>query len=115
MVGVKTVGLFCEELIKRGIISGEIYILGVQPIVPQIPGIGPVNIAEDKVSMRVTKDLLTQIERGQKKPLTEILPAATKVLGGFVDACHPHAAATTIPKDSSHALISEILRILDRS
>ncbi len=110
-VGVKTVGLLCEELIKSGAVSGVQYVLGVQPIAPSIPGIGAISISEDKVSMRVTAELLAEIERGERKPLTEILPAATNAVGGFVDACHPHAAATTIPRGSVNTLVVEVVKI----
>ena len=110
--GVKTVGLLCEELIKRGVVNGSQYVLGVQPVAAVVPGVGTLSRSEDKVSMRVTQELLRGVSSGACPPLTDILPDATRALGGFVDACHPHAAATTIPSGNRDHLISEVMRRL---
>lgn len=106
--GVKTVGLVCEELIARGVVSGESYLTGFQPIFDAIPGVGPLGISDIKVSMRVTPDLWKKIEAGERPSLLDVLPQATIELGGFVDACHPHAAATTIPAGSEERLIARL-------
>jgi hypothetical protein len=44
--------------------------------------------------------------------LTAILPVATKKLGGFVDACHPLAASTTIPLGEEEALVGIMEKLL---
>jgi single-stranded-DNA-specific exonuclease len=111
-VGVKTVGLICEELIKRKIVSGESYVLGIQPIASNIPGVGSLTKVENKISMRVTLEMQAIIESGKKLPLTEILPLATKAVAGFVDACHPYAAATTIPKSGTDVLIGNVKSLI---
>ncbi|MCB0333102.1 MAG: hypothetical protein KDD55_06355, partial [Bdellovibrionales bacterium] len=72
---------------------------GFQEIPEQIPGLGTFSFDSFKISMRVPKPLLTNIEAGQAPSLAEVLPAATRKVDGFVDACHPHAAATTIKKE----------------
>lgn len=103
--GVKTVGLVCEEILSRGLLTGDIYLAGFQAIPAEIPGLGAFSSPGVKVSMRVSKPLHEKMLQGEAKPLTEILPPATEKLGGFVDACHPQAAATTIPAGKEKDLV----------
>jgi len=110
--GVKTVGLFCQYLRDNKLVAETKYIAGFQLVPKVIPGLGHLESDITKVSMRVPATLKKQIEAGQKPALTEILPEATRKLGGFVDACHPLAAATTIPTGMEEALINEIEKIL---
>lgn len=106
--GVKTVGLLCEELIRRGKVQDDCYVLGIQPVPAHIPGVGTLAIAQEKVSMRVTPKLLVEVEKGAALSLTEVLPIVVSALGGFVDACHPHAAAVTISPADRQRLISGV-------
>lgn len=106
--GVKTVGLLCQRIRDMGITDPGCYILGAQRVPKEIPGIGKLEQDIVKVSMRVPPALARKIEAGEAPPLTQILPAATRAVGGHVDACHPYAAATTIPALSLPHLISEI-------
>jgi hypothetical protein len=105
-VGVKTVGLLCEELIRSGRITGERYVLGIQPIPPLALGFGELLFDEDKVSMRTTPELSNKIAHKQALSLVEVLPSATLSVAGFVDACHPNAAATTIPRAKREQFLS---------
>ncbi len=97
-MGVKTVGLLCEALRDSSLISQEKYIVGFQEIPDRIPGLGTFSFDSYKISMRVPEKILKLIHEGKAPSLAEVLPAATRKVDGFVDACHPHAAATTIKK-----------------
>ena len=44
--------------------------------------------------------------------LDVLLPAATRRLGGFVDACHSLTAATTVAAGAAERLVAEMERIL---
>lgn len=111
-MGVKTVGLICEHLRDSGLVSAEDYILGFQAVPDQIPGLGPVKLNQVKISMRLGTSLSSEVKQGRAPDLLQILPPATQSVGGFVDACHPHAAATTIPKGSEQRFLSEVERII---
>ncbi len=106
--GVKSVGLLCETVANSVIANAEMYIAGFQHVPDQIPKLGQFNLKQSKISMRLPQRMLTQVKAGSRKPLTEILPQAVKKLGGFVDACHPHAAAATIEIGRERELIEEI-------
>jgi hypothetical protein len=107
--GVKTVGLFCQQLRDTKRVSPHKYIAGFQPIPAVIPGLGISAPNQIKVSMRVPAVLQDSIVRGEAPALTEILPAATHKLGGLVDACHPLAASTTIPVGDE----ANLIRLMD--
>lgn len=110
-MGVKTVGLVCEYFIDHGLVDPSKYLAGFQEVPNQIPGIGPFELNQTKISMRLPKKLYEQVQLGIRKPLTKILPPATRLLNGFVDACHIHAAATTIPVGRENDLIAELTRL----
>jgi single-stranded-DNA-specific exonuclease len=109
--GVKTVGLLCQYL--AGLRENESrYVLGFQRVPNKVPGVGPINLNQIKVSMRLTPPLLTAVREGHALPLTHVLPTATKMVGGFVDACHPHAAATTVPLGEEEQLLGALRQLL---
>lgn len=113
--GVKTVGLVCEELIARGLVDESKYLAGFQNVPNEIPGLGTLALNQTKISMRLPK-LLQQAVRANRMPsLAVILPEATRAVGGFVDACHPHAAATTVSTGSEERLIAELERAVLRN
>jgi single-stranded-DNA-specific exonuclease len=109
-IGVKTVGLMCEHLVATRPQLESSYLAGFQIVPNQIPGLGPINLNQIKISMRVGPELRKQINTNQASSLADLLPAATKEVGGFVDACHPFAAATTIPLDAKEAFIKALTR-----
>lgn len=111
-VGVKTVGLLCEEFIARGVSAGMNYICGIQPIPDELPGSGPLMLNQLKVSMRIPPPLWQCVERGERKDLTQILPQAADAVGGWAEACHPHAGAITIPRGTDDRFIEALQRIL---
>jgi single-stranded-DNA-specific exonuclease len=110
--GVKTVGLMCEDLIARGRVSKNRYLVGFQQVADEIPGIGPVAIDQVKVSMRLPPEIAERVKRGDTPPLTEILPQAAREIGGFVDGCHPHAAAVSIDKGKEQLLLDGLARAI---
>ena len=111
--GVKTVGLMCEELIAHDRVAKNRYLVGFQRVADEIPGIGPVAIDQVKVSMRLPPEVAEQVKRGEAPPLTEILPQAAREIGGFVDGCHPHAAAVSIDKGKEQQLLEGLARAID--
>lgn len=107
--GVKTVGLLCAEFVASGRIAPDTYLAGFQRVPDTIPGIGAFPLNQVKISMRVPAALRKRIDKGEMPGLDELLPMATRQVGGFVDACHPHAAATTIAPGKE----AELVRCLD--
>lgn len=110
--GVKTVGLVCGELIRRDITDPEKYVAGFQAVPNTFPGIGTVKLNETKVSMRVPRLLREKVDNKMYPPLNKLLTVATEQLDGFIDACHEHAAATTIKMGLEKKLIEEMETIL---
>ncbi len=110
--GVKTVGLFCQYLRDNHLVSDSKYILGFQPIPSILPGLPIMAPKQIKVSMRVPPNLAGRIKRGEMPDLAKILPVATEALGGFVDACHPLAASTTVPPGSEADLLELLESIM---
>ncbi len=106
--GVKSVGLFCQYLRDKNLVDDSKYIVGFQPVPKEIPGLGYLSTDITKISMRVPSKLKKEVEEDKLPDLTKILPVATLKLGGFVDACHPFAAATTIPRGAEKVLIIEM-------
>lgn len=106
--GVKTVGLLCEHAIDEGWVESESYVLGFQRIPAAIPGLGDIPLHEVKLSMRISPSLWTRVKAGEMPDLTYLVPAATRPLGGLIDACHPHAAASTIPDGSEDAFLHHL-------
>ena len=62
--------------------------------------------------MRVSPGLEAEIRKGSALGLNVLLPEATRRLGGFSDACHSLAAATTIRIGKEEKLIAEMEKIL---
>lgn len=111
-MGVKMIGVFCYEIRNMDFIDPQKYIAGFQVIPNEIPGFGPIAFDEVKISMRVPADLEQLIKDEKVPPLNTFLPEATNRLGGFSDACHRLAAATTVSIGKEEALINEMEKIL---
>jgi hypothetical protein len=112
-MGVKTVGLFCEEIAAMDFTDTNKYIAGFQAIPGDIPGFGFLETGQTKVSMRCPKNLAREISVKKTAGIDELLPRAAHVFGGFADACHQSAGAAVIEKGREEALIHEIQAILD--
>lgn len=110
--GVKTVGLICEEFVRERAEFEDSYVAGLQRVPNQIPGLGLVTLDQIKVSMRVGPKMSQKIKAGAAPALTAVLPAATRSVGGFVDACHPLAAATTIPVGKREEFLLHLERVV---
>jgi single-stranded-DNA-specific exonuclease len=111
-MGVKMVGAFCDTIKDTKDIDPKRYIAGFQIIQNEIPGFGPIQFDEVKISMRVSKHLAEQIRLGEAMGLDVLLPEATGRLGGFSDACHRLTAATTVAIGKEEELINEMEKIL---
>ena len=111
-MGVKMIGAFCHELRDMAFIDPYKYIAGFQILPDEIPGFGPIEFNEVKISMRVSSYLENEIKAGRMPGLDTFLPEATNRLGGFSDACHSLTAATTVATGKEDQLINEMEKIL---
>jgi len=111
-MGVKMVGAFCDTLKVQQFIDPHKYIAGFQIIPDEIPGFGPVDINQVKISMRVAEYMEGQIREHSAMGLDVLLPRATAELGGFSDACHSLTAATTVAIGLEEKLIGEMEKLI---
>ncbi len=105
-LGLKAIGLFCEELIRCGAPEGEHYVVGFQRFPERNPYLGGFVGKETKVSFRVTPGLKRSIERGARPDLMRLVPGAVQQVGGFAEACHRFSAACTIPEERTGDLVA---------
>jgi len=111
-MGVKMIGVFCDTIKSSPVVDKNRYLAGFQNIPNEIPGFGPIEFNEVKISMRVSPQMEAQIRSGTTMGLDILLPEATGRLGGFSDACHSLTAATTVAIGKEEALIREMEKIL---
>ncbi len=105
-LGLKAIGLFCEEIIREGLAEGECYVAGFQHFPGENPYLGGFAGKETKVSFRVTPGLKRSIERGERPDLMRLVPGAVRQVGGFAEACHRFAAGCTIPEERMGELVT---------
>ena len=113
-MGVKMIGLLCEALTDSGLVPVDKYLAGYQQIPDEVPGFGHVDMGETKVSMRTSLPLTDRVLKTELPGLNEFLPEATLNLGGFADACHRVAAATTIKIGMEAQLMDECENVLKK-
>jgi hypothetical protein len=111
-MGVKMIGVFCDTIKNTEYIDPQRYIAGFQIIPNEIPGFGPIEMSDVKISMRVSANMEEDIRAGKTMGLDILLPEATHKLGGFSDACHTLTAATTVAIGKEEQLIEEMEKIL---
>ncbi|MDX1707085.1 MAG: hypothetical protein R3274_00705 [Desulfobacterales bacterium] len=111
-MGVKMIGVFCDAIKNSKNVDPQRYLAGFQIIPNEIPGFGPIEFNEVKISMRVSAQIEAEIRADKKMGLNILLPEATNKLGGFSDACHSLTAATTVAIGKEVALIQEMESIL---
>ena len=111
-MGVKMIGVFCDTIKNADYIDPQQYLAGFQIIPNEIPGFGPIQFNDVKISMRVSAQMEDEIRAGKTLGLDILLPEATNKLGGFSDACHTLTAATTVAIGKEEALIEEMEQIL---
>jgi single-stranded-DNA-specific exonuclease len=107
-LGLKAIGLFCEEMSKRGPARLDKYIAGFQDFPGKIPLLGNFEAEDTKVSMRVPPALREEIDKGRRPNLAEILPPAAEEAGGFAEGVHRFAAACIVPKNRKAGLIEAL-------
>jgi hypothetical protein len=105
-LGLKAIGLLCEELIRLEVAAGASYVVGFQRFPEMNPYLGRFPGGEAKVSFRVTPDLRAAIERGERPDLLRLVPGAVRQVGGFAEACHRFMAASTIPAERAGELVA---------
>lgn len=113
-MGVKMIGVFCDAIKNSNDVDPHRYLAGFQIIPNEIPGFGPIEFNEVKISMRVSKQIEAEIRADKKMGLNILLPEATNKLGGFSDACHTLTAATTVAIGKEEQLIQEMESILQK-
>ncbi len=113
-MGVKMIGVFCDAIKNSKHVDPQRYLAGFQIIPNEIPGFGPIEFNEVKVSMRVSAPLEADIRANRKMGLNVLLPEATNKLGGFSDACHSLTAATTVAIGKEAQLVEEMEKILNK-
>jgi len=113
-MGVKMIGVFCDTIKNADYIDPQRYLAGFQIIPNKIPGFGPIQFNDVKISMRVSAQMEDEIRAGRTLGLDILLPEATNKLGGFSDACHTLTAATTVAIGKEQALIEEMEQILKK-
>jgi single-stranded DNA-specific DHH superfamily exonuclease len=113
-MGVKMIGVFCDAIKNSKDVDPQRYLAGFQIIPDEIPGFGPIEFNEVKISMRVSTQIEAEIRADKKMGLNILLPEATNKLGGFSDACHSLTAATTVANGKEEQLIQEMESILQR-
>ena len=111
-MGVKMIGVFCDAIKNSEAVDKHRYVAGFQIVPNEIPGFGPIEFNEVKISMRVSAQIEAEIQAHKKMGLNILLPEATNKLGGFSDACHSLTAATTVAIGKEEQLIEEMEKIL---
>lgn len=111
-MGVKMIGVFCTQIKDSQLVEKSKYLAGFQYIPDEVPGFGKISFNSTKISMRVSQYITDKIRAEEMAPLNRVLPEATKILDGFVDACHGLSAATTVKIGQESRLIEEIENIL---
>jgi single-stranded DNA-specific DHH superfamily exonuclease len=111
-LGLKSIGLFCEEMIREAGVHADRYIAGFQDFPRELPLLGRFKAEDTKVSMRVPPALRQEIENGKKPNLAELLPPAAEKAGGFAEGVHRFAAACTVPKNRKMDLIQALNAII---
>ena len=110
--GMKAVGLACEQLLSEDSLPPGNYLLGAQYVRTELPGFGPILKPMMKVSMRVSAALRDKILGGSMIGVDALLRRATASVGGFIDACHATAAATTIDPHSFDQFLKNVVELL---
>jgi single-stranded-DNA-specific exonuclease len=111
-LGLKSIGIFCEEISRAEWAYRDKYIVGFQDFPREIPLLGIFTGGDTKVSMRVPQVLHEDIEKGKKPHLAEILPRAAQEVGGVAEGCHRFAAACIVPQKNKMVLIRSLDRIV---
>lgn len=107
-MGAKTVGLVCAALRFSEKTDPDKYIAGFQTVPREVPGLGKLDWSMTKLSMRLPKAFEDRVRAGEMPKLTDTVPPAARSIGGFVDACHLHAAKALVELGQEEALIRVI-------
>ena len=111
-MGVKMIGLFCQQLRTHPFIDPDRYILGAMDLSADVPGFGSMGGPFSKLSMRMPPAMEADVQKGRIPGVDTFFPEATTDLGGFSDACHSLAAATVLNRGMVAQLVEEMERRL---
>mgnify|MGYP006288160129 FL=1 len=114
-MGVKSVGLFCEQWSVKDWKNSTLYLACFQNVPDFIPGFGELELDSVKVSLRVPKSCHSKLRAGKLPGIDEFLPHAAEKIGGCADACHKTKAAATLPKGSELDFIVELEKQLKKA
>ncbi|HSB71100.1 MAG TPA: DHH family phosphoesterase [Candidatus Methylomirabilis sp.] len=112
-MGVKCVGTFCERVAAAEWADPGSYVVGMQPLPGEIPGLGRFEWDLRKVSVRVSAGLAREVLAGRSPDLMRLVPAACEAAAGFADGCHRLTAAATIPGAATGQFIQALARAAD--
>ncbi|HSB82588.1 MAG TPA: hypothetical protein VLM91_27750 [Candidatus Methylomirabilis sp.] len=107
-MGVKSVGTFCERVAAADWTDPGSYVVGMQPLPGEIPGLGHFDWVLRKVSVRVPRLLAQEVLSGRSPDLMRLVPLASLAAGGFADGCHRLTAAATIPGEATETFIQAL-------
>ncbi len=107
-MGVKMIGLFCQEIRGLPFIDPDRYILGAMDLPAEVPDFGSMGGRLSKLSMRLPPAMEAAVQRGKLPGADTFFPEATTSLGGFSDACHSKAAATVLDRGMIERLVDEM-------
>ncbi|MBS7655432.1 DHH family phosphoesterase [Candidatus Bathyarchaeota archaeon] len=91
-MGTKVIGSFCSYLSFQRIVNPEKYLLGMMPMLKEIPHFGLLKEDYVKVSGRTSRKLAALINNGEKPALSKVLPKVCEFFNGFGDG-HSIAAS----------------------
>jgi single-stranded-DNA-specific exonuclease len=112
-MGVKTVGLVCEELLRRDDSLSNYYLAGIQELPNEVPNLGDLCMNQVKISLRVGSDRAREVAAGRALSLIEVLSQLSTKIDCFVDAGHTHAAALTVSNSGEEEFFEALSGILN--
>jgi len=112
-MGVKSVGTSCERTAAADWADPGSYVVGMQPLPGDVPGLGHFDWDLRKVSVPVPTHLADDVLKDRRPDLMRLVPIAADAAGGFADGCHRLAAAATIPGDATAAFIQALARVAE--
>ncbi len=106
----KVVGSFCSYLRYQRPVNPVRYLIGMMNVSAEVPGWGSLPAPLVKVSGRAPETLAKLIAKGDRSPLSKILPEACSGAGGFGDG-HSVAASGVIREGGEQLFLDQLERL----